>query len=316
MRRILVASLTILLGVSLGVAYAQTSKLPKDDSYSTTGPVPPPGVVFQRATKALIPGKVISGVPEYLWHHGCGPTAAGMAIGYYDELGHKLVPGDPGTQTAAVNDAIASAEHYNDYALPLDTHGDIQPDRSEWPQGDEHQDNCVADYMRTSQSVLDMPYGWSRFSDVDDAFRGYVSQVSPWVSMSVQNLMWGDLTWDNFRAEIDADRPVVLLVDTTADGASDHFVTAIGYGDDDGTPMYACFDTWSFGTGWYEFTQRTVGQPWGIYGATFLHITTPALAPANNAVGVAAAALAVIILAAVYLNRRSPATQRSDYIGK
>jgi hypothetical protein len=40
------------------------------------------------------------------------------------------------------------------------------------------------------------------------------------------------------------------------------------------------------------------------------------LAPANNAVGVAAAALAVIILAAVYLNRRSPATQRSDYIGK
>ena len=35
----------------------------------------------------------ISDVPSYKWYHGCGPTAAGMIIGYWDAHGYdNLIP--------------------------------------------------------------------------------------------------------------------------------------------------------------------------------------------------------------------------------
>ena len=30
---------------------------------------------------------LIAGVPSYAWHDGCGPTATGMIVGYYDTHG-------------------------------------------------------------------------------------------------------------------------------------------------------------------------------------------------------------------------------------
>ena len=42
-------------------------------------------------------GIVISGVPAYYWYRGCGPTSAGMIIGYWDGHGYSnLVVGDCG----------------------------------------------------------------------------------------------------------------------------------------------------------------------------------------------------------------------------
>ncbi len=77
-----------------------------------------------------------------------------------------------------------------------------------------------------------------------------------------------DLTWDNFKAEIDAGHPVELLVDTTGSGETYHFVPAIGY--DDSNHLYACYDTWSTTVHWYDFAEMAQGQLWGIYGATIV----------------------------------------------
>ena len=96
---------------------------------STSGPRPPLSV----SAPALAPhlsmaAVIIDAVPPYSWRHGCGPTSAGMVIGYYDLHGYPwLIPGDSSSQTEEVNEAIASqntptaiSNHYEDYSFPVD----------------------------------------------------------------------------------------------------------------------------------------------------------------------------------------------------
>ena len=65
--------------------------------------------------------QVINDVPSYEWYHGCGPTAAGMIIGYWDAHGYdNLITAGDGTNSWATNqqavkDMIASAGHIYDY---------------------------------------------------------------------------------------------------------------------------------------------------------------------------------------------------------
>jgi hypothetical protein len=239
------------------------------DAQSTTGPLPPMGVSDSYASVQLDYEVVIAGVPAYSWKNGCGPTAAGMVIGYWDGHGFDdLVAGDAATQTSGVNDMISSTDNYDDYCIPIDYFPNLRLDRSEPPFGDEHDDDCIADFMKTSQSYYQNYYGWSWFSDVGDALYRYVRLVDAHYDATVENVYWASLTWARFRSEIDAGQPVVFLVDTDADGSTDHFVTAIGYGEQYDTPMYACFNTWDLNVHWYEFAGMRNGQPWGIYGAT------------------------------------------------
>ncbi|MDD3829085.1 MAG: C39 family peptidase [Anaerolineae bacterium] len=270
-------ALVIVLALAVPPMQAQGAGpgLLPDDAQSTTGPVPPPGI--ERGNVAPTPSRaqvVLHDVPAYLWRHGCAPTAAGMVMGYWDGRGFDaLVSGSAATQTSAVNAMIASSGNYNDYCLPLDEPPTMLPDRSEPPAGDEHPDDCVADLMKTSQSAYNNYYGWSYFNVIDDAMSGYPAMVAPQYSVTTQNRVWGDFTWTSYRAEIDAGRPVVLLVDTDADGTTDHFVTGIGY--DTSTNQYACRDTWDTGVHWFSFAQLAPGQPWGIYGATLFRIEGP-----------------------------------------
>ncbi len=242
---------------------------PLADAQSTSGPVPPRGV-----SPGLPPGTldyevVISDVPAYLWYNGCGPTAAGMVIGYWAEQGfNSLVGGDASSQTQAVNDMISSSGNYDDYCLPIDYSPNLLPDLSEPPPGDEHDDNCVADFMRTSQSHHLNYYGWSWFSDVPGALEDYSRWSDDHYQPTARNITWFQLTWNTVCTEIDANRPLVFLVDSDANGFTDHFVTVIGYGEQSGTSMYACYDTWDLAIHWYEFERIQTGQPFGIYGAT------------------------------------------------
>jgi hypothetical protein len=223
---------------------------------------------------------VIKGVPPYAWRHGCGPTAAGMLIGYWDGRGYRaLFPGQADTQTEAVNAAIAGegeGSHYRDYAEPLDysdTSPAPLPDRSEPPPGDTHRSDCLADFMKTSRSAVGNYYGWSWYSDVGKALRRYVTWASGGRLAAVtRNLLVGDgsLTWERYRNEIASGRPVILLVDTNGNGATDHFVTAVGY--DNATGRYACLNTWDYEIHWYDFAPLAPGRPWGIFGATTLRL--------------------------------------------
>ena len=90
---------------------------------------------------------VIQDVPAYKNNPGgCGPIAAAMIIGYYDGQGYPdLVAGDASSQTSAVNNMISSQGNWDDYCVPLDYWpGPMYNDKSEYPYGDEHDDDLVA----------------------------------------------------------------------------------------------------------------------------------------------------------------------------
>ncbi|MHC4623505.1 MAG: hypothetical protein ACYS4W_06335 [Planctomycetota bacterium] len=249
---------------------------------SKTGPVPPAGVAEKVREPASLAGvEVVLSVPGYSWRHGCGPTAVGMVVGYYDILGYRgLIPGNAATQSSAVNEAISSGgdsskpnppgseEHYEDYAVPQDYSPDLLTDDYISQGRAAHTDNCIADYMDTSKSTRNNYYGWSWSSDVGPSFLSYVNQQNSWYRPSYERYrMSSTLSWDVLTTEIDNGRPMVFLVDTDGNGGTDHFVTVVGYRS---TPVqqYGCLDTWQPVdiVRWCDFEAMSGGQSWGIWG--------------------------------------------------
>lgn len=262
--------------------------LPPADQQSTTGPRPPLAVQQRDAARspesqAAVDGQVVLDVPNYLWRHGCGPTALGMVAGYWDAKGYgDLIAGGAQSQTAAVDQAIASggrsgapfpissARHYEDYASPQDSYPNMYTDAVIGQLRTPHPDDSLADFMKTSRSTSNNYYGWSWFSDVGPAWNQYVSLKKASYGPSFTNYYWGNsyslLTWEVFKREIDAGRPLVFLVDTDGNGGTDHFVPAIGYREN--PRQYASWDTWGPSLRWENFAGIQSGVAWGIWGAT------------------------------------------------
>ncbi len=261
---------------------------------SRTGPVPPPEVLERDARKPPDRAKDILSAstlpaPAYAWRHGCGPTAVGMVVGYYDALGYDdLIPGSGITQTDAVNQAIASGgdatnpyppgseRHYEDYARPLDSSPYLLDDDYITSGRTPHADRCIADYMDTSKSTHYNYYGWSWSDGVGPAFVDYVNQQNSAYEPSFRqyNTFDGTLTWSVLTSEIGAGRPMVFLVDTDGNGGTDHFVTIIGYRTSPSL-QYGCWDTWSTtNVRWENFAAIAPGTPWGIWGGWALSLST------------------------------------------
>jgi hypothetical protein len=273
--------------VAPGGALAEEPEGPAfSDAVTTTGPTPPPGVSPLTGARSVLgtAGEVLlSDVPAYLWHDGCAPTSLGMILGYYDGHGFPdLIPGDASSQVAnaEVDQAIASHNgpagrgHWEDYALPKEDDDDILPDKSEAPAGDEHASDSLADFMQTSWSVDGLPYGWSYITYVGPAFRDYVALVDPSATATSADYWYGgswgtgQLTFAVLQGEIDAGLPMVLYVDCTGDGISDHAVAAIGYRTTGGSPEYAYWDTWDRTVQWSPFRGVSALYKWGVYGGT------------------------------------------------
>jgi len=270
---------------------------------TTTGPEPPAIVKDRDAQKILVTAseqggvqRVISGVPNYLWRHGCGPTALGMVIGYYDRHGYDdLIFGNASTQTSNVDQAIASGgnasnpypagseRHYEDYASPEDyLTPTILPD-DYIGKRTPHADDCIADYMDTSKSTRGNRYGWSWASEIDDAFIGYVNQQNAGYNPTATEYMWstGALTWQLLTNEINNNRPMGFIVDTDGDGSTDHFVAVVGY--DDGNPRkYGCYDTWYTNIRWETFQGMASGVPWGISRGWTFSLAPPFIPEPNE----------------------------------
>jgi len=242
---------------------------------STTGPIPPDGIEMGKKPPTRSQ-KIIVGVPKYIWHHGCGPTAVGMVVGFWDGNGFPdLVTGDADPQSIEVDDMIASdsnfavcgqswQDHYQDYSCPRDSWGNILPDRSE--TGGAHESNCIGDFMHCSWSLYGMPYGWSGFFDDSYAFAEYFQMVYPGSTAVTASYFIEEYSWEDYKSEIDNRRPVVLLVDTDADGFTDHFITGIGY--DEEEYEYGFLNTWDHDVNWMPWRSIGVGKPWGIYGVS------------------------------------------------
>jgi hypothetical protein len=245
----------------------------RDQARSTTGPQRPSDAGPDLFTEALGFEKVtIPGVPRYLWHNGCGPTAAGMVIGYWDGRGFDdLVPGDAGSVTPRTRTMVSSPGNYHDYCVSLDSSGPVRVDLSEEPTGDEHADDSLADFMKTSQSYHGNNYGWSWNHHVDDALLGYVRRVNPAYDPSYARVYHGaahpDTIWFALVREVDAGHPAVFMVDSNGDGRSDHFVTAVGY---DKNHNYGFYDTWDRREHWQPLAPVRGGNKWGVHSAHFL----------------------------------------------
>lgn len=284
---VLLAAAALAAGVY--VAAAPAADPAAEPALTTTGPVPPATVQAPTGARRAVAAAgevVVAGAPAYRWRDGCGPTSVGMVVGYYDGHGFAdLVAGDASSQSVnpAVSQMIAShgsagdPRHYEDYSLPEDTGGSILADRSAAPAGDEHASDSVADFMHTSWSAEGLAYGWSYTNMAGPAFVAYVRSRLTDVTASYGNLYYGSsLTFATLQGEIDAGRPMVLSVDSTGDGKTDHAVVGIGYRETNGYPEYACWDTWYATVRWQQFRGLSASYDWGVYGATSLSLTANA----------------------------------------
>ena len=127
-------------------------------------PSPPPARLMAAVRQAASPGDVmLSNVPAFSWVYGCSPTAAGMLAGYYDLRGYGNLYAGPGNGGACPlsNDTVWGAgecpfvaSHLGKDSRTTRAHVDDywgEPDPSvtnSWPV---HTDDCLADYMGTSQ---------------------------------------------------------------------------------------------------------------------------------------------------------------------
>jgi len=146
--------------------------------------------------------------------------------------------------------------------------------------GEAHESNSIADFMMTSWAMVGNYYGWSSFTGARGAFGSYTDYVNATTGSgyiaTVSSRTWSTVgfNWSRYVSQIDSHHPVLLLVDSSGDGTTDHFVTAIGYRQTNGYNEYALFDTWSnTQIRWERFWNVASGQPWGIYGAIFYDVT-------------------------------------------
>ena len=265
------------VGFLLMVLSVQGADMPLD-AQSTTGPKPPEALqesLFHSALKSdsMSVQVLLDNVPAYEWYRGCAPTVCTMLMGYYDNHGYnQLIAGSASNQNSAVNAAIASDEHYSDYSQPIDEYPNLIPDASQTNAAGCHADNSMADFLQTSVSAVDNYYGWTWFSQVDNALEGYVEWSSSDYTCQTDWDYWSNMSWSRLCGEIDSNRPAIFLVDSSGDGSSDHFVLVMGYGVENGTNMFACYNTWDQDVHWHEFTGMSEGHTWGIYGAVYAEL--------------------------------------------
>jgi len=246
------------------------------------GPFPPSGVdsvgrVF--GLRDLFEAVVIPGVPAYLWRHGSGPTAVGMVLGYYDGHGFSnLLPGDATVQTEAVSSAIASAEHYADYSLPIDAPPTLLPDRSELPAEQRHANNSLADYLWTSWSLYGNYYGVTANPDIRYGIQNYIKAVTDYTGFSVP-YGFQAVPWSSVRSEIQDGRPMIFLVDSDGNGGSDLYVIVVGVNSENGTDYYGCYTTWDRDLHWFPYREMGPGVAWGVSIINTVFITDAVFPP-------------------------------------
>jgi hypothetical protein len=254
-------------------------------------PTPPPILLEPLRYVRTVSGKVIEerqlqGVPSYLWHHGCAPTAAGMFFGYYDAGAFPyLFPGDAsvllaGNQAFLRNPdtplTIASEQHYESYSVPRDDYRWPIADRSEL--GGAHQDNCLADFMKTSFSSEGMNYGSTALVHTISGMVAFARDRHPEATITVQEDLRvshanASEIFEILKAEIDADRPVFGIVDSDGDGRIDHAIPIWGYTITETGRFITCWDSWYHVPRTFEFLPIQIRRPFGVFNINTLALS-------------------------------------------
>lgn len=201
----------------------------------------------------------LNSVPAYNWYHGCGPTAAASVLGYWDLNGFNNLFDAQGNDvylTLNVQEQISSLAHNQKYdPTPDDPNLPVPPKTS------------IADWFGTSEDPLE--FGSSYLYSAGDAFTEYAQYRG--YHFNAWNQSFGEFTWEDLVSEINANRPLMFLVDSDGDGGTDHFVPVLGY-EDRGAQgkWYGLYTTWDENETieWQQF--QGMGTPWGIGYATFV----------------------------------------------
>jgi hypothetical protein len=251
-------------------------------AYGPDGPASGSGsTICQELSRASTSGEKpmlgghLDGVPEYQWWYGCSPTSGGMLVGYWDgrpgfenlydgDAGVWGGDGDTGTRSMVASTAHITAGAENGY-----TYGDWQNSAS-YPNHAADPD-CVADFLKTVDGGTwdtDMPAGMEDYVEWDDPGTAVDESYEATAALHNTPTQGGSFTYADLKAEIDADRPMLLNLATIpyANGDSlGHTVVAYGYQDnmftlqDPATQTqvvcggFAVRDTWSNGTAQSEW---------------------------------------------------------------
>lgn len=218
-------------------------------------------------------GGLLSNTAEVAWWYGCSPTSAGMMMGYYDRNGYsKCVLGGVAEASSYSGSAplstaaVANARHISDYYRNgYLANGDDLVGSPTGPQ------NCLADFMGTSQDAYGNVNGSTTFwgftngsimtaadiysfgpsyynSDGMYGIKEYLNYVgyNPDPAKIFSQYIMGyngnnqGFSLAQYRAEIDAGRPVIIQVEG-------HSMLGVGYASATGSDIYV-FDTWTAGT--------------------------------------------------------------------
>lgn len=128
--------------------------------------------------------------------------------------------------------------------------------------------DTLATLMHTSAE------GWTYLSEVPGAIETFASDrgytFNSW--NETVGLGWS-FHWDSLVNEINRKYPLIFLVDTDANGVTDHFVPVVGYDERvDGSLWYGFYTTWT-GNGaitWKSFERMASGVAWGVAYATLV----------------------------------------------
>jgi hypothetical protein len=219
------------------------------------------------------PGAVIlANVPaDYDWWNGCSPTAGGMLMGWWDEAGYEVFPGNhrnlpptyPNTSTLPANytDArgiIAGWAHKEEGMAHSLTYGSPF----------HHAPDSIADFILTydgSTDRSDMAHGLETFAAWDDPRTAAIESQRFSASTVYTFAGW---SYANYCAQIDAGRPVHLGLSSDKGG---HSVLGVGYNNTGGKENVVLLTTWHWGLQEWEWEDETVsGNGYSVYGATLM----------------------------------------------
>jgi hypothetical protein len=235
------------------------------------------GQMAEGSTRPAVGDLIVDGdVPSYYWYYGCSPTSGAMLVGYWDSKpGYQnLFASDASMENAATRAMIASQAHITAGA----EHGYTYGDWHNSPSYPDHENNpdCIADFMHTVNME-------SRQADIASGLKAYVEWDNPATAVNesyeatAANIddpfFGGSFAYSSLKAEINADRPVLLDVYTYHISQwYGHSIVCFGYQDSMFTvypaggssnivvPGIAVEDTWQNGTGMSEWLMDTNGD--------------------------------------------------------
>jgi len=255
----------------------------------------------------------LQNVPIYNWSYGCSPTAAAMLIGYYDWKGWDKMYEGP----AAINGFVPPSNiewwgsghcplsaseqgidertvrgHVDDYWVD---EGQINNDPYIIGGWDPHPDDCLADFMGTSQDYWSLADGWTTFfwdpsgNKLHDytghenqspskrcgchGIKLFIDYIGYTVLQNYTQYIKSDdipngFTFDDYKNEINDNRPVLLHL-------TDHTMLGIGY-NNNGNKVIV-LDTWDINT--HEMIWAGAyyngNTPLYHYGVTVIEIADP-----------------------------------------